>query len=551
MLSFDITDRQIRLVRGSLAGSKIRVNDVGSRDIPEGGIVDGLVKNVPLVADTIADLLNEKKITPKGFEVGVCINSKQVLFRELELPKPKKLTHAIEEQITAQMEFAGRYNISYAVTGEGKDSTITIMAAAVPQDIVDSYVALFNYAELKLKQLTVSNYCFTRLVLNTPRIAESMPFLCIQVDERFLNFNLYQDNRVVLSRHIKIDPADYENRPDYINMAVFDNVFRVNQYVAQNPALSPVKTLIFHGIIKDYIDLHEAIKSFNLPAHILALPTNVVKYCEIDFSKYATAVAAFYNADSHTDRVNLLLTTARTGNAAVTPGSCPISAGSASAASEEISKPDPALVMIESLKTENARLTALNGELAARNGILMKENDSLLLKFAEFEKENTALLQRCEKIDEIIGKLSGEQQAELNRRMHSESEDKLWYSEAVERYNAGNYDGFECFVFAKGRLFDSDVNSADIICHFDDAHGTIIFPHFGNFSRKIEFSVNGIDITESYLDFVRRLYEFQPAVLDKTTIYSPYVKNAGSEFNELAELLPNDDEKLGRLEFTP
>jgi type IV pilus assembly protein PilM len=312
MLSIDITDKQLKLVKGSLAGNKIRINDVGTRDVPDGSIVNGYVNSIPLVAGEITDMLAGMKIAPKGQEIIVCINSSSILYKELEVLKPKKITNtaAIEAMIITQMGIANDYNVSYSIVGEGTDSsgasTIKVMATACPQRMVDSYTALFSQLGLKLKQINISNNCITRLILNTPKLREVMPFLCIQVDVDFININLYEDGQVALSRYVKIDPSDYENNPDYINIAVFDNLFRMIQFIGQRPGSRPLKQIIFYGIIKDFVALSNSILSFNIPAHVLAMPNNIVKFCEVDFSRYANAIGAFYKVDPLKEHINLL-----------------------------------------------------------------------------------------------------------------------------------------------------------------------------------------------------------------------------------------------------
>jgi len=310
MLSIDITDKQLKLVKGQLAGSKIRINDVGTRDVPDGSIVNGYITNIPLVAGEITDMLSEKKIADK--EITVCINSSSILYKELEVLKPKSLknTAAIEAMIIAQMGIANDYNISYSVVGEGTNSegaaTIKVMATACPQRMVDGYQALFSQLGLKLTQINISNNCITRLILNTPKLKEVMPFLCIQVDVDFININLYENGQVALSRYIKIDPSDYENNPDYINIAVFDNLFRMIQFIGQRPGSKPLKQIMFYGMIKDFVALSNSILSFNIPAHVLAMPNNIVKFCEVDFSRYANAIGAFYKVDPMMEHINLL-----------------------------------------------------------------------------------------------------------------------------------------------------------------------------------------------------------------------------------------------------
>jgi type IV pilus assembly protein PilM len=212
--------------------------------------------------------------------------------------------------IITEMGIGSDYNVSYSVVGQGTSdsgqATIKVMATACPQRLVDGYQALFTQLGLKLKQINISNNCITRLILHTPKLKEVMPFLCIQVDTDFININLYEDGQVALSRYIKIDPSDYDNNPDYINIAVFDNLFRMIQFIGQRPGARPLRQIMFYGVIRDFVQLSNSIASFNIPAHVLSMPTNIVKFCEVDFSLYANAIGAFYRVDPLLEHINLL-----------------------------------------------------------------------------------------------------------------------------------------------------------------------------------------------------------------------------------------------------
>ena len=65
MLSIDITDRQIKLVRGSAQGNKIKIDEVDFREIEKGLVSNGYIADVPLVAAEIIDMINTRAIKEK------------------------------------------------------------------------------------------------------------------------------------------------------------------------------------------------------------------------------------------------------------------------------------------------------------------------------------------------------------------------------------------------------------------------------------------------------------------------------------------------------
>lgn len=310
MLSIDITDKQVKLVRGTLSGNKIRVLEVETRDLTIGSVSNGYITDIPMVSGEITDIIVTKGIKEK--DAIVCINSGSILYKDLAVPKPKKISNsaAIEAMILNTMGITKEYNISYSVIGETTDENGTpmlrLLATACPQRMVDGYIRLFTQLGLNLKQINISNNCISRLILNTPKMEAAMPLMLVQVDNDFVNINIYEDGQVTLNRYQRIDPYDYGNDDDYVNQAVYNEVFKTVQFISQRKDMKPLKEIMFYGQVKDFISLSNAVSSFNVPAHILSMPNNIVTFCDFDFSEYANAVGAFFKIRKDLDHINLL-----------------------------------------------------------------------------------------------------------------------------------------------------------------------------------------------------------------------------------------------------
>ncbi len=310
MLSIDITDRKIKLVRGVHAGNKIRVQDADMRELTLGMVSNGYITDVPMVAAELNDIIKTKGITEK--DAIVSITSSSIVYKEMTLPKPKSIknTAAIEAMIQANMGVSNEFNISYTIAGEAEDEEknklIKIIATACPQRLVDGYVRLFSHIGLSLKAVNISNNSVTRLIVNIPKMSERMPMLLIQIDQGFLNMNLYEDNQIVFSRYFNIDPSDYDNAPDFVVRAVYDNLFRMIQFIKSRKGSKPLKEIMFYGDTGNFIELSNAISSFNVPVHVLAAPSTVITMTEIDFTQYANAIGAIYRRNKDLEHINLL-----------------------------------------------------------------------------------------------------------------------------------------------------------------------------------------------------------------------------------------------------
>lgn len=314
MLSIDITDRQIKLVRGSAQGNKIKIDEVDFREIENGLVSNGYIADVPLVAAEIIDMINTRAIKEK--DTIVSISSSSILYKELMLPKPRKLsnTAAIEAMIGSNMGISGDYNISYTIVGEtvdeNKNPLIKVLATACPQRLVGGYVKLFTHMGLALKAVNISNNAISRLIQNTPKMSGYMPLLLVQIDKEFLNINLYEDNVLSFSRYFKIDPADYNNAEDYVNQAIYDNLFRMFQFFQSRKDMKPIKEMMFYGEIGDFIALTNTVSGFSVPCHILSAPTTIASRADFEFTVYANAIGALYKVNKELEHINLLDTTA-------------------------------------------------------------------------------------------------------------------------------------------------------------------------------------------------------------------------------------------------
>jgi hypothetical protein len=150
------------------------------------------------------------------------------------------------------------------------------------------------------------------------------------------------------------------------------------------------------------------------------------------------------------------------------------------------------------------------------------------------------------------------------------TEQSKWYAKIVESYSSymnykqGDGSEFECFAFSGGKLVDSDIDSSDIVCYFDDDNGVLIFPNFiaRNFSRTVEYNSGGKAVRQTYLEFMSELYIIQndmrlksASANIKALVRSPFIKSM--EFSELmedgrvviADLIPKNNEKSGFIEI--
>lgn len=318
MLSIDITDRQIKLVRGVQSGNKIKVQDADMRELSMGMVSNGYITDVPMVAAELNNIIKSKDIKEK--ECVVSITSSAIVYKEMTVAKPKNMKNPaiIEAMIQSTMNVSADYNISFTIAGETEDEEknkmLTVMASACPQRLVDGYVRLFSQIGLALKGVYISNNSITRLVTNIPKIADDMPMLLIQIDKNFINMNLYEDNQLSFSRFSSIDPAQFEmeegsDDSNYVAQALYDQLYGMMNFIRGRRNSKPLKSIQFYGDIDSFIEINNAIGSFGIKdTKLFNMPStiNVAPSAQFDFSKFANAIGALYGRNKELEHINLL-----------------------------------------------------------------------------------------------------------------------------------------------------------------------------------------------------------------------------------------------------
>ena len=315
MLSFDITDKNVRIIKGVESNGTIKISKAANIKIDKEYIVNGSVKNVQELGLLIQKTLLMNKMSEK--EAVLSISSNYTIFKELTVPKVKESD--FPKQVKLEMQKAvgidEAYAVSYIIVGnatdsqgneikEGNASVVTVLATACPQDLIDSYKEVFNFLDVQLKSVMIGCNCVTKLLLSDPKVKEKMPLLAVQVDENFINLNIYEDNKLTFSRFASIDPADYGNSPNYVFEAVNENVSRMLQFQKSRNPKELIDNIIFYGDTRNYDKLVAEFDDMN--TSVIKVPPHIKGYENLEFSEYANAIGALFKRNKDTEKVNLL-----------------------------------------------------------------------------------------------------------------------------------------------------------------------------------------------------------------------------------------------------
>ena len=306
MLSFDITDRNIRVVKGAESSGKIKISAALSIDIDEELIVNGHIKDVPNVATLINGAIKKNRMPDK--EAIVSISSNLTIFKELEVPKVKitEMQKAVKQQMLAELSLDDIYSVSYTIVGEGENDTYKVLATACPYEIVNSYREMFKLLGISLKSVMIGCNCITKVLLADTKIQSKMPLLAVQIDNNFISLNLYEANQLAFSRFASIDPADYDNSEDYVFEAVNENIFRMLQFQRSRNTGETIENIIFYGDTHDYVRLTDELEKLDLNTNLINVPPQIHGHENLEFSLYANAIGAMFKRDKEKEKLNLL-----------------------------------------------------------------------------------------------------------------------------------------------------------------------------------------------------------------------------------------------------
>lgn len=314
MLSFDITDRNIRVVKGVESNGKIKISSAATINLEEGLIVNGHVKEPANVATLIHGALKKNRMPDK--EAIISVSSNLTIFKELVVPrvKPQDMQRTVKQQMQAELSLDDTFSVTYVIVGDAAENgdngepMLKVLATACPYEIVNSYKEVFKLLGIALKSVMVGCNCITKVLLADTKIKSKMPLLAVQIDPNFISLNLYEQGQLSFSRFASIDPDDYGNTADYVFEAVNENIFRMLQFHRSRNTGEVIENVIFYGDTHDYVKLTDELEKLDLNTSLINVPPQIHGHENLEFSLYANAIGAMFKRNKETEKINLLET---------------------------------------------------------------------------------------------------------------------------------------------------------------------------------------------------------------------------------------------------
>lgn len=318
MLSFDITDRNIRIVKGVESNGKIKISSAATLNLEEEVIINGHVKDVARVATLINGILKKNRMADK--DAIVSISSNLTIFKELYVTRVKgqDFQKAVKQQMLSELNLDESYCVSYVIVGaaesqsEAGDQVFKVLATACPIEIVNCYRDIFKMLGIALKSVMIGCNCITKVLLADTKIKSKMPLLAVQIDNNFISLNLYEQGQLSFSRFASIDATDYGNSADYVFEAVNENIFRMLQFHKSRNTGEIIENVIFYGDTHEFVRLTDELEKLDLKTSLINVPPQIHGHENLEFSLYANAIGAMFKRNKEIEKINLLETESAT-----------------------------------------------------------------------------------------------------------------------------------------------------------------------------------------------------------------------------------------------
>ncbi len=309
MLSFDITDRNIRIIKGIENKNKISISSAATLNVDEDIIVNGHVKDVPRLATLMNQKIKQNKMSDK--EAIVSISSNMTIFKELNVrrtAKEQEFTKNVKAEMQAKVGIDDSYAISYSIVeGSSNDADmVTVLATACPTEVIDSYKRVFSMLGISLRSVIIGCNCITKFLLSDDKNRSKMPLLAVQIDNNFISLNIYENSQLSFSRFASIDAADYDNSADYVYEAVNENIFRMLQFHKSKGTGESIRNVILYGETKEFVRIQRDLEQMDINTSVIAVPKNVKGYQNLEVPLYANAIGAMFSRNKATEKINLL-----------------------------------------------------------------------------------------------------------------------------------------------------------------------------------------------------------------------------------------------------
>ena len=290
-LVIEIKNNEILIVNAKVKKSVIEVGSHLSFDIPEKMVN----QNGVMDRDTFALMLSQhlETINVKRKECYVCLNNNSVIYREILIPRveEKQLGLLVRSEMMNALHLTPDYLMDYVILAETVHEgspMYRVLAVAILENAIKSYIAAFRKANLKVRSLDTAMNAIRKIIESYVPVNLDHQFVVADIQRGQLKLYLFDKGVYVLTRNIRLSAFSDDNT-ETIFEEVFESISKMNQFsFSRND--KGIQDIVFVGVdevlplIKDRIS-----ESLGISTRLVS---EVINKTEISgfVNKYANAI---------------------------------------------------------------------------------------------------------------------------------------------------------------------------------------------------------------------------------------------------------------------
>ncbi|HPQ46318.1 MAG TPA: pilus assembly protein PilM [Clostridia bacterium] len=220
MAGIEFTDAAIRVVEIYGSEKSHKITTLGSIDLAEGTVVDGVIVNVQAATAALADLI--RKFSIKSKEITFGVDNKYVLVRyaDIEKSSEKSLAKDVDEQIQQFLPVdkssvvTDYFPLNEIESDDGEKKVKTLIVAA-GKKMLNDYIEVFKGCRLTINDIDVNTIAIHRLLSSTDN--EKKGTALINFKKEMFNLLILSDGKPLLARNMTVDTSNAVDENDFVN----------------------------------------------------------------------------------------------------------------------------------------------------------------------------------------------------------------------------------------------------------------------------------------------------------------------------------------------
>lgn len=212
LVGLDIGSHSIKIVELKHHKKRYELANFGVAQLPPEAIVDGVIMDSSVVAETIKNLYSSLKI--KNRQVATSVAGHSLIVKKIQLP------HMTEEELEEQIQWeAEQYipfeidevNIDFQILGAlpEEEGQMEVLLVAVKKDIINDYTAVISEAGLTVSVVDVDAFAVENLFeVAYPEVLDKLVVL-IDVGAGIMNINIVKNGMSAFTRDITVGGSNF------------------------------------------------------------------------------------------------------------------------------------------------------------------------------------------------------------------------------------------------------------------------------------------------------------------------------------------------------